>query len=387
MLASMAGGIAFPILPSVGLRVGLPLAFIGLILAANRATRVVVSPVVGMMTDRFGGRRTMLAGLVLQVLVMVLFVLGVRTTHPGIFFLAGRIVHGFGSSCVFVAAQALALHGGGVQHGGRTTGAVRAAMQLGVPLGLVVGGFLSDLWSETATFEAGVVALVAAAIAAYAIVPDLRVTAPRTRLVTALRSLADRRLGAIGALSFASAFAGTGMVLTMTTLLVHARHLTVGSLPERATASVLMGWLVLSEALTMPALGRLGDRRNAHAPIAATGLGLTVPGLVTIAYARTSGGVAVGLGIVGVAVACLGPSLLALLGRLVPPERRGLGVGALQVSADIGGSLGPLIGSALFSGAIATPYLFTAAVNALLLPIALWLIRASRRPAAPRARE
>jgi len=381
MLASMAGGIAFPILPSVGLRVGLPLALIGLILAANRATRVLVSPVVGILADRFGGRRTMLVGLVLQVLVMVLFVLGVRTTHPGIFFLAGRVVHGFGSSCVFVAAQALALHGGGERHGGRATGAVRAAMQLGVPVGLVVGGFLSDLWSETATFEAGAVALLLAAGAAYALVPDLRTATPRSSLRTALRSFADRRLGAIGALSFASAFAGTGMVLTMTTLLVHARHLTIQSLPERATASVLMGWLVLAEALAMPPLGRLGDRRDLHAPIAATGLLLTVPGLVTIAYAETSVGVAVGLGIVGLGVACLGPSLLALLGRLVPPERRGLGVGALQVSADIGGSLGPLVGSVLFGGAIATPYLFTAAVNALLLPIALWLVRASRRAA------
>ena len=381
MLAGMAGGIAFPILPSVGLRVGLPLAFIGLILAANRVTRVLVSPVVGVMTDRFGGRRTMLVGLALQVLVMVFFVLGVRTTHPGIFFFTGRIVHGFASSCVFVAAQALALHGGGSRHGGRATGAVRAAMQLGVPVGLVVGGFLSDLWSETATFEAGAVAVLAAAVVACAIVPDLRVAARRSNPRSALRSLADRRLGAIGALSFASAFAGSGMVLTMTTLLVHARHLTVHALPERATASVLMGWLVLSEGLSMPPLGRLGDRRDLHAPIAAAGLLLTIPGLVMIAYAEHALGVALGLGIVGVAVACLGPSLLALLGRVVPPERRGLGVGALQVSADIGGSLGPLVGSALFSGAIATPYLFTAAVNAMLFPVALWLVRASRRPA------
>ena len=106
---------------------------------------------------------------------------------------------------------------------------------------------------------------------------------------------------------------------------------------------------------------------------------MTVPGLVATAYAERAITVAVGLALIGIGVACLGPSLLALLGRLVPPERRGLGVGALQVSADIGGSLGPLIGSALFTGATETPYLFTAAVNAMLLPIALWLVRASRR--------
>lgn len=36
LLAGIAGGIAFPILPVVGLRAGLSLPFIGLIIAANR---------------------------------------------------------------------------------------------------------------------------------------------------------------------------------------------------------------------------------------------------------------------------------------------------------------------------------------------------------------
>jgi MFS family permease len=379
MLAGMAGGIAFPILPSVGLRVGLPLPLIGIILAANRATRVVVNPLVGVMADRFGGRRTLLVGLAMQILVMVLFVLGVRTSHAGVFFLAGRIVHGFGSSCAFVAAQALALHGGGTQHGGRLTGLVRAAIQLGVPLGLVLGGTLSDLWSETATLEAGVVALICAFVIALARVPDLRVTAPRTSLRASLRTLGDRRLGAIGALSFASTFAGSGMVLTMMTLLVHRRHIELHTLPERATASILMGWLVLSEALVMPPLGRAGDRWNAHAPIAAGGLLLTVPALVVIGFAEHTLGVALGLALLGVGVGGLGPSLIALVGRTVAPSQRGLGVGALQVTADIGGSLGPLCGTALFGGWIAAPFLFAAAVNALLFPVGVWLVGVERR--------
>ena len=39
LLAGIAGGLAFPILPTVGQRVGLSLGFIGVILAANRAAR------------------------------------------------------------------------------------------------------------------------------------------------------------------------------------------------------------------------------------------------------------------------------------------------------------------------------------------------------------
>ena len=79
LLAGVAGGIAFPILPIVGLRLGLSLPFIGVILAANRAMRVVSSPVVGVMADRFGGRRTLLVGLAVQIVVLGLFALGIAT--------------------------------------------------------------------------------------------------------------------------------------------------------------------------------------------------------------------------------------------------------------------------------------------------------------------
>jgi len=39
------------------------------------------------------------------------FALGIVTHHAGPFFLSGRLLHGLGSACVFVSAQALALQG------------------------------------------------------------------------------------------------------------------------------------------------------------------------------------------------------------------------------------------------------------------------------------
>ena len=92
LLSGFAGGVAFPILPLVGQRAGLSLAFIGLILAANRAARVITNPFIGVITDRIGGRRTLLMGLLIQVVVMVLYVLGVILHRPGPFFLAGRLL-------------------------------------------------------------------------------------------------------------------------------------------------------------------------------------------------------------------------------------------------------------------------------------------------------
>jgi MFS family permease len=82
--------------------------------------------------------------------------------------------------------------------------------------------------------------------------------------------------------------------------------------------------------------------------------------------------------VLGFGVAGLGPSLFALLGRFVSPERRGLGVGALQVATDLGGAVGPIVGTSLFAGSLALPYLVTAGVSVLLLPVGWRLVRATR---------
>src|SRR5690348_8653398 len=90
-LAGLSGGIAFPILPLAGLHAGLPLWFIGLILAANRFTRILCNPLVGALIDRFGGRRTLIAGMVVQCGVMALYLVGTLLGQPGAFFLAARM--------------------------------------------------------------------------------------------------------------------------------------------------------------------------------------------------------------------------------------------------------------------------------------------------------
>jgi len=374
LLAGVAGGIAFPILPIAGLRLGLSLPFIGLILAANRAMRVVSSPVIGVMTDRIGGRRMLLIGLALQIVVMGLYAIGIVTQRPGVFFLVGRLVHGPGSACVFVAAQALALHAGGASHGGRAAGTVRASIVLGVPVGLVVGGLLSDAVGDAATFAIASGAVVLALIGTWAKVPDLRApVGKRPPLRETLRAMREVRLLAVGSLNFALSFAAGGMVLTTLALLVHDRHVSVLGRNEQGTAGLLMGLMTICDAASTPLAGRFGDRWRAHARVATVATALLVPGLVLIGLSSGALGIASGLALVGVAAAGLGPSLLVLMGAIVPRERRGTGAGLLQLCGDLGGMLGPLVGTALLTGSTAVPYLGTAALLACFVPVAAWL--------------
>ncbi len=380
LLTGVAGGIAFPILPIVGVKAGLPLAFIGAILAANRATRVISSPLVGVLSDRIGGRRTLMVGMATQVAVMSLYTLGITTGRPGLFFLLGRLLHGPGSALVFVGAQALALQAGGKRHGGASAGIVRGAIALGIPVGLVAGGLLSDWVGDAATFEAAIATLVLATIACWALVPDLRgaVGPKRPGLGDTLRAMGNRRILGIGSLNFALSFSVGGMVLTTLALLVRQRGISIAGFGEKGTSGILLCLMIVPAGLMMPLVGRLGDRLRAHAPIALAGLVILVPALALVAIPNSVSYVIASLLLMGVANAALGPSLLALMGDVVPPDRRGMSAGMLQLCGDVGGTLGPLVGTALFAGGAQTPYLATAGLTVCFVPVAVWVVRSTR---------
>ncbi len=379
LLAGIAGGIVFPIFPIVGKQVGLSLWFIGLILAANRAVRVVVSPLIGVLTDRFGGRRTLLIGLAIQIGVAALYLAGLETHHEGAAFLGGRLLHGVGSACVFVAAQALALQAGGRNGKGGAAGLVRVAIVLGVPIGFVVGGLLSGAIGHVGVFIVAGAAVTIALVAAYVTVPDLRASfAQRPSLLAVVHAMRNRALLGLGGINFALAFAASGMVLTTLPLLVDGRHLMVFGRDAEGTAGILMGILSITDAACTPFAGAIGDRRNQHAEVAAVSLGITALGLLAIAFAGHVLGTALGIGLVGMGAAGLGPSVLVMMGAIVPPERRGTGAGILQLCGDAGGMLGPLVGTTLFAGSTTGPYVVTAVLVAVFIPVALRLARTTR---------
>ena len=183
-------------------------------------------PFVGALTDRVGGRRTPVLGLGLQVFVMLLYLAGLAPGMAGTMFLAGRVLHGPASACVFVAGQALALQAGGRDHAGEAGSLVRAAMAIGVPVGIVAGGFYGGGPGRARDLRDRDGAVALGTVAAWRWVPDLRAPpAARSTLSESFASLAQRPLAAVGALNFASNFSAQGMVLSTLVLMVEERKI------------------------------------------------------------------------------------------------------------------------------------------------------------------
>jgi predicted MFS family arabinose efflux permease len=314
---------------------------------------------------------------------MALFAVGVILDRPGAFFLLGRALHGPASACVFVAGQALALHAGGRAHAGATGSIVRLALVIGVPVGLVAGGLLSGAVGPARTFEAASAIMVIATIVAFFVVPDLR--APMRRAVgirESLRTLSEPRLAAIGALNFVTSFSTGGLVLTTTVLLVRARGLTTLGFGEQEMSGALMGLMVVGSAVSTLGMTRVATSMRENTRIALVGLVLIVAGLGAVGLAGGMAGVVAGLLAMGLGAGALGGALLGLVGQFVEPSQRGAGVGLQQLCGDVGGSLGPIVGTSLFAFGPATPYTVCAALVAMSLPIALWLVRHGEAPPA-----
>jgi MFS family permease len=379
LIAGLGGGMAFPILPLVGLQAGLSLPFIGVILAANRFGRVLFNPFVGAAVDRVGGKRVLLLGLLGQTVVFAMYLLGVVTGHPGVFFLVGRLLHGPASSAVFVSSQALALTAGGDRHKGMTAGIVRSAQAAGVPAGLVIGGILAGAIGPAWAFgAASVVPLVA--YAAGQSIPDLRATVRRSAtLVESFASLLDRRVAAIAGINFASYLAAQGVILTTLVLLVHQRGLTIWHFSDQTVSGIFMALLVLCLMATAPIAGRISDRQGWRALLIVGGLVVMSPGLVVTGYASTLWTFAAGITLVGLGMGVLTTPLLALLGDIVPGEARGSAVGGLQLFGDLGGVAGPILGTWLLQSSQSAAFVWSAVLVALMIPVALWLAGLERR--------
>ena len=351
-VGGVGGGVVFPILPVLGMDLGIPAFMVGLILSANRLTRLGFNPITGGLIDRFGTRWPVAAGLAIEALGTLAFSAALSAHTPSIWFLVGRIIWGVGSSLLLVGALAAVLAIAPVERRGGMVARVRTAISLGLPAGLVIGGLIADRFSANAAFLTATVLSIAGAIAAIFVLPHhtrSHKTEPRTGPSThcgegwrELLHMPDlRMIWSTNALLF---FAMSGVLLATLAVVVKHRALTVFDLGAEGSAGLYMAVMMIARAGTALASGSYLDRVRSRTSLLLPAMLMVACGFVGLAMARHVATAVFGLILVGAGSGALTIPLLTLLSDVTPRHLHGRALSIYQWSSDFGGAAGPIAG-------------------------------------------
>ncbi len=343
-IGGIGGGLVFPILPALGLQLGIAGGMIGLILSANRLTRLAFAPWAGRLVDRLGGKLPLAVGLIIEGIGILGYNAALRFGHAAFWFLAGRAVFGVGSALLLVGAQAAMLGLSNAENRGRRMAAVRIAMGMGIPGGLVLGGLIADRISDAAAFFTGVGLTVFGAMVALWLVPGFRARgadasssperpAPKMPLMR-LRSLPEFPfIAAAGGFNLLVFLAMQGVLLATLVLLVKERGFHLMGLADEGSAGLIMAVMMAFSSIFAFFFGRLLDRINRRTVLLIPSLAGLVAGFILLGTAANLFMTLVGVALTGIAFNGINLPLLALLGDITSPERYGRGSHSIRFAA------------------------------------------------------
>ncbi len=385
-IGGLGGGLVFPILPALGLKLGIAGGVIGLILSANRITRLASDSWAGRVVDRLGGKTPLSVGLLVECVGILAYEAALLFGHAAWWFLAGRADFGVGSALLIVGAQATVLAYSEVGDRGRYAASVRVAMSMGMPGGLVMGGLIADWISSGAAFLTGAGLTAIGAIIALCFVPGAKTRAgsasssPESAMKPTFRELVRAPefpfLAAAWGFNLMVFLSVQGVLLATLVLLVEKRGFHLFGLAGEGTAGLVMAVMMACASVLALLIGRLLDRIPMRTLTLVPCLAGLIAGFILLGVARNLATTLAGVALTGISFNGINLPLLALLGDITRPERYGRAVGLYQIFGDVGGSLGPILGleAGLHFGLSAT-YLGLAGLLVLAIPGALWVCR------------
>ncbi|MFC7235517.1 MFS transporter [Halosegnis marinus] len=336
------GGVVFPVLPNLGAVLGISPFLVGLILSANRFTRILANAPAGSLIDRIGTRTPLIGGLFIEAVATFSYAVALNAPLPEAWFLAARVIWGVGSALVFATAYTVAADVSTGGSRGTSMGVVRGGITLGFPAGLVLGGVVSDLYSvSTAFLVAGGFALVASLVA-YAFVPETHVETEQStvrpwEIDTTLPTLT------VGFVNFGLYFAYLGALFSTLVLFVEAEGILVWGYGPQGMSGLLMAVTVLAASGFTFAGGRVSDLRASRVPTLFAFLGVSLVGFLLLATAHSLPWLVAACVFIGAGQGGTSGPLMALLADLTPGDRMGRAMGTNNILGDLGGGLGPVV--------------------------------------------
>lgn len=326
----VAGGLVLPIAPRfVKSVLGADAAGVGVAIGSFSVAALLLRPLVGWSSDRFGRRPLLVGGSLLTVGALLVHL--VATDLP--VFIAARALLGAGEGFFFVAALAAGSDLAPEERRGEAISFLSLSLYLGVAIGppvaevLFAGGSYTIVWlAATAAATAAVALSWFVPETAPAVVDRSGEHRPRAPLI--------HPAGLFPGFVILLGLWGMAGFLTYLPLYTPQVGLHGAGPPLAAYALIVVGLRVVGA--TWP--DRFGAARLSSTALVVSAVGLTVIGLV-----QTPAGLLAGTAIFASGVAFTMPALLALAVSRVPPEERGTVVGTATVFLDVAFGFAPVV--------------------------------------------
>jgi MFS family permease len=337
------GGVIFPILPNLGVLLGISPFMVGVILSANRFSRLVANAPAGILVDRIGTRTPFVVGMFVQGFATLGYVVAIPAPAPEVWFLTARFLWGVGSALVFATAYTIAsdVSDGGSR--GTSMGLIRGGVLFGAPTGMVIGGVVSEIGGEIAAFLLATVFAFVASGLAYATIPETHVEGDARESVKPWDVDTSVPAVTVGLINFAVLFVYFGVLFSTLVLFLGENDIGLLGFDAQGTSGLFMAITVVTAGLFMFLGGYVSDLQQSRVPVLLCFLGILFVGFVLLASADSAGTLAVACLFIGAGQGGTSGPMMALLGDLTDDGRMGRAVGTNNVLGDVGGGVGPIV--------------------------------------------
>lgn len=350
----------YTVLPNKGIaaQLGITLTMVGILLGANRATRLITNGPVGLLYEKLPRRPLLVLALVLGALSSILY-----TTGYGFWPLfAGRVSWGIAWSLLWIGCKTVVQEISSETNRGRLNGRYNSFYFLGIGFASFVGALLTDLVGFSTGQRISALLLLATALVWFFLLPETQSSKSRDPEFkaeqTAVEVLPWKFLLPAAFVIFISRFIERGLLaasmpLWMADLFGESTRWMNFLIPIATLTGVFNAIKVLPGIVSAPAAGKLSDRLGKRWPVVGWTLLVGALGLLLMSTRFTGLAIMGGLltPVLGASVETLVP---AIIGDHTGKSNNGRTLGVIFIFADLGSTLGPIIGLSLLDASVLT---------------------------------
>jgi MFS family permease len=334
--------------PDISTQLGITLSMVGLLLGANRATRLVVNGPVGLLYDRMPRRGLLIAALFLGAGSSIFYAVGYGFWP----LLMGRIFWGLAWSLLWVGGNSVVLDVSTEENRGHNSGIYQMWFFIGVASASFLGAMLTDMFGFRSGQWISVAVIAASALAWFFFLPETRLNeatpneAGEETDKSATMKLPWKIMAVTSFTVLISRFLVWG-VLSATAILWLSGIFGEGA--QIATIFIpiatLTGLYTASSNLisigSTPLTGSVSDRLGRRWPV--IGLATILGGLgFWLMSGEISGLALIGAFLVSLAGSSTETLIPAIAGDRVPKNLRSRALGLINTAGDLGATISPL---------------------------------------------